>query len=547
MTLVQGIGVVEHARVVAAAMGRPAFITVADSAQAPGIPFVVKDNIDVEGLPTTAACPALDSPAPVSASVVTRLESAGYVPIAKANMDQFATGLVGTRSPYGACMSVPAPDRISGGSSSGSAVAVASGVVSLALGTDTAGSGRVPAAFNGLVGFKPTRGLLPVRGVFPACRSLDCVTTFTHTVAEARTAFAAMAGFDALDPWSRAAPAALPPAVAAHFGTIAIPDGPLDLDPAYAEAFAVSVQRARNLGLRVVPVDVSAFLAAAQLLYHGPWVAERYAAFGHLLEPDAPYLDPSVRAIALRGREMTAAGAFEAFEELARLKRQTESAWASVDALLLPTTPTHPTPAEVAADPIGVNARLGTFTNFVNLLDLCAVAVPGVDTADGRPFGVQLIAPAFADTPLLDLAATWMGEAPPAATPHPQPGTAAVALVGAHQSGLVLNGLVCGRGGRLLRRARTAAGYRMKRVPGSGVPRPGLVAGAGPPEGFAVEIWEVPLQTLGSLAAELTAPLRLGPLQLADGSFVLGYLGDDVALASAQDVSEFGAWRAVPG
>ncbi|HEX4428263.1 MAG TPA: allophanate hydrolase [Frankiaceae bacterium] len=546
MTLASEVGAVEQARAVAAAMGNPVFISVAESARGDGIPFVVKDNIDVEGLPTTVACPALDTPAPASATVVTRLQAAGYVPIAKSNMDQFATGLVGTRSPYGACLSVPVPDRISGGSSSGSAVCVASGVVSLALGTDTAGSGRVPAAFNGLVGFKPTRGLLSVRGVFPACRSLDCVTTFTHTVAEARTAFTAMAGFDPLDPWSRAAPPALPPGIAAHFGTIAIPDGPVDLDAAYSAAFADSVQRARNLGLRVVPVDVSAFLAAAQLLYEGPWVAERYAAFGHLLEPDADYLDPSVRAIAMRGREMSAAGVFEAFERLARLKRQSESVWSNVDALLLPTAPTHPTPAEVAADPLGVNARLGTFTNFVNLLDLCAVAVPGVDTADGRPFGVQLIAPAFADTPLLDLAATWMGEAPPASTPHPKPGTAAVALVGAHQSGLVLNGLVAQRGGRLLRRARTSSGYRMMRVPGPGVPRPGLISGDGPAEGFAVEIWEVPLQTLGSLAAELSAPLRLGPLHLADGSFVLGYLGDDIALASAEDVSAYGAWRAVP-
>jgi allophanate hydrolase len=536
------VSAVSDARVAAAAAGRPVFIAVLEDGPSEGIPFAAKDNIDVAGVATTAACPELDKPAETSATVVERLEAAGYVPVAKTNMDQFATGLVGTRSPYGACASVLDPTRVSGGSSSGSAVAVASGIVPLALGTDTAGSGRVPAAFNGLIGLKPTRGLLPTGGVFPACPSLDCVTTLTRTVADARAAFAAMAGFDPLDPSSRPAPGAPPPGIAARFETVGVPALPVDLDPAYAVAYEKSVQKARHLGLRVVTVDVAPFLEAAAMLYTGPWVAERYSAFGRFLEEDGPHLDPTVRRIVLGGRDSTAWAAFDAFEKLAELRRRSEGAWGHVDALLLPVTPTHPTLAEVTADPLGVNSRLGTFTNFVNLLDLAAIAVPGIDTEAGLPFGIQFIAPAFADDPLLDLASVWMGEN--VVAPKPKPAAAALALVGAHMSGLPLNHLVSARGGRFLRRARTASGYRMMRVPGAGVPRPGLVSGAGPADGFAVEIWELPLHTLGSLAAELSPPLRFGQLRLSDGTTVLGYLGDDVALSTAEDISEYGGWRA---
>ena len=535
---------VTAARAAAADIGRPVFISVIDGGPSAGIPFVAKDNLDVAGVPTTAGCPAFTEPASTSATVISRLEAAGYVAVAKTNMDQFATGLVGTRSPFGACASVLAPSRVSGGSSSGSAVAVASGIVPLALGTDTAGSGRVPAAFNGLIGLKPTRGLLPTRGVFPACRSLDCVTTLTRTVAEARAAWAAMAGFDTLDPWSRAAPPVPPPAIAGTFGTVGVPQAPVDLDPAYSMAYEKSVQQARDLGLRVVPVDVSPFLEAAALLYGGPWVAERYSAFGRFLETDGPHLDPTVRQIVLGGREPRAVAAFDAIDQLAQLRRRSEAVWDHVDALLLPVTPTHPTLAEVAADPLGINSRLGTFTNFVNLLDLAAIAVPGVLTDAGLPFGVQFVAPAFSDRPLLDIASLWTGE--PAESTAPKPGTASLVLVGAHMSGLPLNHLVSGRGGRLLRKTRTDSGYRMKRVPGGGVARPGLVAGEGPADGFAVEVWELPLQTLGALAAELSPPLRFGQLRLADGTTVLGYVGDDAALASAEDISGFGGWRAVP-
>ncbi|MGA4543730.1 allophanate hydrolase [Uniformispora flossi] len=510
-----------------------------------GVRFAVKDNLDVAGLPTTAACPALaDRVAEADAEAVARLAAAGAVPVGKTNMDQFATGLVGTRSPYGACHSVFAADRVSGGSSSGSAVAVARGDVPLALGTDTAGSGRVPAAFNGIVGIKPTRGLVSARGLLPACRSLDCVTAFTRTVAEGRTALRAMAGFDPRDPWSRAAPAVPPPGIAASLRVAAVPAGPLDLDPKHDAAWQAAVARARTVFDAVVEVDIAPFLAAARLLYAGPWPAERFAAFGSLLTPDGPHLDPTVRRIALAGRDVGGADVFAGLDRLAELRRATEPVWWEVDTLMLPVTPGHPTLAEVAADPVGVNARLGTYTNFVNLLDLAAVAVPAGTRADGLPFGVQFVAPAFADEPLLDAAARWCGE--PYADPAPAPGRVLLAVAGAHLSGLPLNGQLLSFGARLHRRTRTAAGYRLFRLPGPGIPRPGLVAGGdGPAAGIAVEVWDVPEQGVGWLLSQIPAPLGLGRVALADGTSVAGFVTVEGAVRDAEDVSRYGSWRRV--
>jgi allophanate hydrolase len=472
--------------------------------------------------------------------VVQRLIDAGAVPVGKANMDQFATGLVGTRSPYGACHSVASPAHISGGSSSGSAVAVASGLVPLALGTDTAGSGRVPAAFNGIVGVKPTRGLLPTTGLLPACRSLDCVTTFTRTVAEAAAALDVLAGFDAEDPWSRPMPAAPDAGIAARMRVVAVPDRLTGLDPAHQRAWERAVDRAHRVAARVVTVDIEPFLEAARLLYEGPWVAERWAGFGHLL--DGPGVDPTVRAIVSAGRDLAAPDVFAALDRLATLRRRTEPLWADVDALLLPVTPGHPTLADVAADPVGVNSRLGTFTNFVNLLDLCAVAVPAGRRDDSLPFGVQLIAPAFADGPLLDLAARWCGEQERAA-PVP-PGWTLLAVCGAHLSGLPLNPQLVAWGGRLRIRARTAAGYRLFRLPGAGVPRPGLVnTGDGPAGGIAVEVWQLPQQAVGALLDAVPPPLGFGRVVLDDGSVVAGFTAPAEAVRDAADVSAFGGWR----
>ncbi len=518
-------------------------LAVAPTGPLAGRTFAVKDNIDVAGVASTAAFPALaDNLAKDSAFAVQLLLDAGCTPVGKTNMDQFATGLVGTRSPYGACHAVDSPLHVSGGSSSGSGVAVASGEVDLALGTDTAGSGRVPAAFNGIVGLKATRGLISTAGVLPACRSLDCVTIFTRTVAEARAAFDVLARFDPADGWARAMPPAAPVGVARDLRVIAVPAGDLDLDPPHRAAWEQAVAHARTVADRVVSVDVSAFLEAAQLLYGGPWVAERYAGFGHLLEDDAEGLDPVVRSVVLGGREVTGASVYAALDRLAVLRRATEPMWAEVDALLLPVTPGHPTLAEVTADPVRVNSRLGVYTNFVNLLDLCAIAVPSGRRGDGLPFGTQLIAPAFSDRPLLDLASRWCGE--PFERPAPLAGSVEVAVVGAHLSGMALNPQLVALGGTLLRRDRTSAAYRLYRLPGPGVARPGLVrTGDGPVEGLPVEVWQLPLQGYATLQTLVPAPLGFGRLELLGGGSVHGFLCEAYGVVGAEDITGHGGWR----
>ena len=543
----------EAAAAAARAQGAPVFIRALTPSEVAGfstgagpldgLPFAMKDNLDLRGMPTTGGCPALVAPAGTTAAAAQRLIDAGAVPIAKTNLDQFATGLVGTRSPYGVCASIDSPLHVSGGSSSGSAVAVASGVVPLALGTDTAGSGRVPAAFNGLVGVKPTRGLVSTAGLMPACRSLDCVTTLTRTVSDAREAMAVLTAFDPGDPWSRPAPVLAPAGVAAFAGVVAVPRTPLDLDPVHRAAWEAAVEHVRTVADHVVEVDIEPFLAAGRLLYEGPWLAERWAAFGHLLEPDGPHLDPVVRQVVLPGRDLLAADLFAGIDRLASLRRASEPTWDDVDALLLPVSAGHPTLADVAADPIGANLRLGTYTSFVNLLDLCAVAVPAGRRTDGLPFGVQLVAPAFADGPLLELAARWCGE--PSSSVAAGEGRTLLAVVGAHLSGLALNSQLVDSGGRLHRRARTAGGYRLFALPGDGVARPGLLrSSGGPAGGIALEVWDLPHQGVGMLADLIPRPLGLGTVELADGSGVLGFLAEGAGLRDAADISGSGGWRA---
>lgn len=541
----------------ARALDQPAFISIhteadvqalaqtASDGPLAGLPFAVKDNIDVYGLATTAACPTRTTQATAHAFAVQRLINAGAIPIAKTNMDQFATGLVGTRSPYGACHSIFSEQHISGGSSSGSAVAVASGVVSLALGTDTAGSGRVPAAFNGLVGMKPSRGLVSNTGLLPACPSLDCITTLTRTVGEAQTAFEAIIGFDPSDPYSRPMPAALPPGVAQHLRIIAVPNAPLDLEPAQETAWQEALAFAATVAI-LVPVDIEPFLAAARLLYEAPFVSERTAAFGHLLEPDGPHLDPTVRAIVLRGAEFTAVQSWSAAHELARLRSLAERVFINADALLLPVTPWHPTLAQVAADPIGANSRNGVFTNMCNLLDLSAIAVPAGMRPDGLPFGVQLLAPTFSDRPLMELASVWTGESKP--DPWTVDATRTLmAIAGAHLTGQPANRELVELGGRLHARARTAGGYQMFTVPGP-FPRPGLIdTGKGPHGGIEVEVWSLPSAGVTQLFSRVAPPLHLGQLTLDDGTHLQGFACDAAAADAANDISAFGSWRAYLG
>ncbi len=520
-----------------------------------GIPFAVKDNIDVAGLPTTAACEAFRHVPEANAAAVQRLLDAGAMLVGKTNLDQFATGLVGTRSPYGEVANAFDPAYVSGGSSSGSAVAVALGLASFALGTDTAGSGRVPAAFNNLVGLKPTRGLVSTRGVLPACRTLDCVSVFALDARDARVVLDVLDAFDAGDPYARRDRAPCTP----RGMRIGVP--PLDTldffgDGAARQAFEAALDRLDAIGAVRVAIDLAPFVAAAELLYGGPWVAERHAAIRALFDRRPDALLPVIRRIVGEAARYSATDAFEAAYRLATLRRASEAAWASCDALLLPTAGTIYTRAEVAADPLGPNTRLGRYTNFVNLLDLAAIAVPSAFRPDGLPFGVTFVAPAGTDRWLCDLGAAWQqatalplgATGAPLAPPSPAhrplgPDEVAVAVVGAHLAGLPLNHQLTERGARLLRTGRTTAAYRLYALPGTTPAKPGLVrTGDGVP--IEVEVWGMPADRFGSFVAGIPAPLGIGTVALEDGTHVQGFVCEAYAIADATDISHHGGWRA---
>jgi allophanate hydrolase len=510
-----------------------------------GVPFAVKDNIDLAGLPTTAACPAFAYSPGQSAHVVHALIEAGAIPIGKTNMDQFATGLVGTRSPHGACSSIFDQRYISGGSSSGSAVAVASGLASFSLGTDTAGSGRVPAAFNGLVGLKPTRGVLSTKGVVPACRTLDCVSIFAANADDAHTIWLAARGFDPGDPFSRAPrpgeDAAPWLAGAFQFGVPASSQLEFFGDHAAALLFHQAVARLEVLGGRKVEIDFSTFRAAAELLYAGPWVAERYAAIRSFIEQHADQINPTVRGIIDGARRYSAADAFDAEYRLRDLRRATESQWEQMDVLLLPTTGTIYTHDGVAADPVGRNTDLGYYTNFVNLLDLAAVAVPAGHRPNGLPFGVSLIGPAFGDQALLTLAQRFDNSGTAEACPA---GCVPLAVVGAHLTGQPLNWQLTDRGARLLKTCRTAPDYRLYALDGTMPPKPGLIRERdfrGP--GIEVEVWAIPEDRFGGFVAQVPPPLGIGSAVLDDGDIVKCFICEPYAVAAASEVTRFGGWR----
>ncbi|MDX6676530.1 MAG: allophanate hydrolase [Solirubrobacteraceae bacterium] len=498
-----------------------------------GVPFAVKDNIDVAGLPTTAGCPDFAHVPAQTAFVVRCLLAAGAILVGKTNMDQFATGLAGTRTPYGACASVVSPQHVSGGSSSGSAVAVGAGVVAFALGTDTAGSGRVPAAFNAIVGLKPTIGRLSTHGVLPACRTLDCVTIFARDAGDAAAVLAVAGRFDQADPFSRQVPSPTP---RGRPSVIGVPrDADLgELDAPGRRAWRAARARIAGLADDLVEIEIEPFVEAARLLYDGPWVAERYVAVGEFLERDDIVADPTVRAIVLAGAKLSATDAFRGLHRLAELRLATNSVWERIDALALPTVPSQPTHAEVAADPVGVNARLGLWTNFVNLLDLAAVAVPAEARDDGRPFGVTFTAPAWSDESLLRLAVAFERTATTQVD---------VAVVGAHLSGMARNHELVEHGARRVRCARTAPCYRLFDL-ADGTGRPGLIRD---PDGHGaeveIEIWRLGAAAFGSFVAAVRAPLAIGSLELADGTTVHGFLCEAHAVRDAREVTQYGGWR----
>jgi allophanate hydrolase len=528
-----------------------------------GVPVAVKDNIDVAGLPTTAACPAFAYLPSADAEAVARLRRAGALIIGKTNLDQFATGLVGMRSPHGMPRNPLRADLVSGGSSSGSAVAVARGIVPLALGTDTAGSGRVPAAFNNIVGLKPSLGLVSTSGVVPACRSLDCVSIFALTVEDAFAALEVVAGPDAADPYSRALPLGSPgdPPPVLRIGVPRATDRIFFGDRSAEAAFAKAEEIAATTGAALVEIDLTPFLEAAKLLYEGPWVAERTAAVGDFIARRPSDVHPVTRRIIEQGHGRNAADAFRAFYRLAELRARAYRALGGVDALMVPTMPAPCTIAEIEADPIGPNTGLGTYTNFVNLLDLAGIAIPIALANDGTPFGVTLIGPAGRDAGLASLGVAMhartgltlgaLGVPQPARLPRPaepRAGEIAIAVVGAHMSGQPLNRELVESRGHFLRTVATARDYRLFALDGGQAPapaRPGLLRVAeGTGAAIEVEVWALRAAAFGRFVASVPPPLSIGTVRLSDGSAVKGFLVEAQGATGARDISEYGGWRA---
>ena len=574
-----------------------------------GVPFAIKDNIDLAGVPTTAACREFAYTPAESAPVVQRLLDAGAIPIGKTNLDQFATGLVGTRSPYGTPRNPFNPAYIPGGSSSGSAVAVAADLCSFSLGTDTAGSGRVPAAFNNLVGLKPTRGLLSTRGVVPACRSLDCVSVFARTCADAaavlavaRSAHADRTVVGNLDlvvstENNQSKPPTVSPTTNYQLPTTrSAPTTPLRIGVPCAERlnffgnadaaklFSKAVAHWQDLGARIVEIDFAPFVETARLLYEGPWVAERYAAIRNFIEKRPEALHPVTRKIIEGGKSITAVATFEGFYKLAELRQKAEPVWKEIDVLLTPTAGTIYTIAEIEAEPVKLNSNLGYYTNYLNLLDLCAVAVPAGFLPNGLPWGVTLVGPAGHDALALGLGAQFVSEGigpnrevvsnldlvvgtdtlrpirqtQGAASSGSKPNTNSqlpttsrntpsagvlLAVCGAHLSGLPLNPQLLQLGAKLVRATRTAPHYQLYALPGTTPPKPGLVRVKSGGASIEVEVWELPSDAYGRFVAAIPAPLGIGTLALEDGTSVQGFLCETHAIEGARNITSFGGWK----
>ncbi len=503
-----------------------------------GIPFAIKDNIDLSGIATTAACPDFSTVPDKSATVVAKLIDAGAIPIGKTNLDQFATGLVGTRSPYGATRNALNPAMISGGSSAGSAVAVKLGLCSFSLGTDTAGSGRVPAALNGLIGFKPTRGWLSTSGVVPACRTLDCVSVFAKSVDEVRIVANIAAGFDATDAYSR-------DIAFSGFDTAKPRYGLLDevalqaCDKAHKSAYESFVAQLPDANT----CDTTFLFEAAELLYQGPWLAERYAGLSDFLKTNRDSFHPTTAGIIEGGAGFTAVEAFLAQYKLADLRRQTEKLFTAIDVLVLPTVPAQYSIEEVEQEPLSTNAHLGVYTNFVNLLDLCAIAIPADDLPDAMPFGVTLVTTAGRDHALLDLAETLLpckkGVAMSSGL-RARPGEFLLAVCGAHLTGQPLNGQLTDRGGYLVQRDTTSENYRLYALADN--KRPALIRDTQDGQRIEVEVWSIPTHTVGSFMQGVLPPLGIGSVELSDGIWVNGFIAEPVATVGSSEITAFGGW-----
>lgn len=538
-------------------LARPEFPIMAGASGAlQGLTFAAKDNIHVAGLPTTAACPAFSGMPAEHAVAVQNLLDAGASLLGKTNLDQFACGLNGTRSPYGAVPNAFDPAYVSGGSSSGSAYVVATGQVDFALGTDTAGSGRVPAGLNNIVGIKPSKGLISARGVVPAAQSVDCVSIFARTVGVAAKVLAAAMSHDPLDPYSRELSMATRPYPDAfRFG---IPQ-PLEFfgDAAAEDAFGQAVARLTSMGGAPVPIDYTPLSAAATLLYESALVAERYTAIRGFFDAHESDVMEPVRSIIAKGRDYSAADLYEAQTQLRALGQQAAAMWSDIDVLLVPTAPTHYTIAQMQEDPVALNRNLGAYTNFVNLLDYAAISVPSSIRPDGLPFGITLIGLSGSDWQLAELGqryhhATGLDQGAttePLGEPQPVPGirpahNIQVAVVGAHLSGMPLNWQLSDRGANLVAATQTTPDYKLFALPGTVPPKPGLLRVA-PGEGAAIalEVWSMPVEHYGSFVALIAAPLGIGTIRLADGSSVQGFLCESQALAGAQDITHMGGWR----
>jgi allophanate hydrolase len=520
-----------------------------------GIPVGVKDNIDAVGLATTAACPAFSYRPGRDATAVARLRQAGAIIIGKTNLDQFATGLVGVRSPYGVPRNPLDPALIPGGSSSGSGVAVATGIVPVTLGTDTAGSGRMPAMLNNIVGLKPSLGLVSTAGLVPACRTLDCPSVFALTTDDASAVLAVIAGYDPKDIYARRRPLSKPGALPAQV-RVGVPSPGQRVffgDKRSAADYAAAIDRLARLGGDIVEIDIEPFYETARLLYEGPWIAERYAVTRAMIASAPEAMHPVTREILLGGARTLAADAFAAFYQLEELRRAARRTFAEIDVLALPTAPTLYTVAQVLADPIQLNSRLGTYTNFVNLLDLCGLAVPAALHDGKTPFGITLLAPGGRDGLIAAVGRRFHADTalPLGALGLPQPPLAdalgddvAIAVVGAHLSGMPLNHELITHEARFVEAIATAPDYRLYALAGTDPPKPGLLrtaAGGGAP--IEVEVWAMPAEPFGRFVAAIPPPLSIGSIKLADGRLVKGFLVEAEAVAGARDISEFGGWR----